>query len=277
MQELYDSHVHSHWSDDCEQSFDEIYSAAVRAGLQGLTITDHANLSIIEEANTFESIAGSVREARAANSRYGGAVQVFCGVELSEHFDDLDNTRRLLALADHDVVIASVHRISFEQWNNFYSKIEFGSDFTPETLQSYLGTYFRELLRVAEEGDYDILAHLTCPLRYINGKYKRGITLDPHLTVIDEILRCVIRCEKAPEITISGIGGMYESLMPDVPIIQRYYDLGGRQITLGSDAHTPERVGMALAETAALLAEIGFEEYCYYERRTVRYISLKEE
>lgn len=277
MQAFYDSHVHSHWSDDCTQSFDEIYAAAVRVGLRGVTITDHANLSIIEEANTFASIAGSVREARNANSQYGGGVEVFCGVELADQFVDPANTRKLLTLADYDVVIGSVHRLRFEQWTDFYSKIDFGADFTPELLHGYLRAYFQELLRVAAESDYDILAHLTCPLRYINGKYKRDITLDAHRAEIDDILRCVIQREKALEVNTSGVHAVYGDLMPDEAILRRYIALGGRRITLGSDAHTPERVGTALAEAARSLTKLGFWGYDHYVRRQPEFVPFQME
>lgn len=268
MQELYDSHVHSHWSPDSKQTFSEIYDAALKKGLQGLTITDHADLSVIEEENTFESIASSVQEVQTFHDRYKDAgVQVFCGVELSEYFDNVYHAKKILEMAEYDAVIASVHWLRYREWDSFYSRVAFDDAFSEELLHGYLAAYFEQLLCVAEDADYDVLAHLTCPLRYINGKYKRGITLDVHRAVIDEILRCVIRRGKALEINTSGIGGMYESLMPDLPIIQRYYDLGGRQITLGSDAHTPERVGNAFAETIALLSKIGFSEYVHYEKR----------
>lgn len=275
MRGYFDSHTHTHHSDDSIQTLGELYTAARRRGLLGFAVTDHANLSIIKEDNTFENIASSVREAKAMRLCFGDEVRVLCGVEVSEHFDDPGVTQRLLTLADYDVVIGSVHRLEYKNWVDFYSKIDFGAPFSDELLHGYLATYFDYLLRVAEEADYDILAHLTCPLRYINGKYCRAVTLEKYGAVIDEILRCVIRRGKALEVNTSGLGGMYESLMPDISILRRYYDLGGRLVTLGSDAHTPERVGNAFEAAAAQLAEIGFTECCYYERRMIRQIVLK--
>lgn len=275
MRGFFDSHTHTRHSDDSTQTLGELYAAALCRGLLGFAVTDHANLSIIEEDNTFENIAASVREAKAARQRFGDEVRVLCGVEISEHFDDPAVTRRILELADYDVVIGSVHRLEYKGWTDFYSKIDFGAPFSDELLHGYLAAYFEYLLRVAEEADYDILAHMTCPLRYVNGKYRRAVTLERHAAAIDEILRCVIRRGKALEVNTSGIGGMYESLMPDVSIIERYFALGGRLVTLGSDAHTPERVGNAFDATAAQLAKIGFTEYCYYERRQVRRVALK--
>lgn len=120
---------------------------------------------------------------------------------------------------------------------------------------------------MAEVGDFDVLAHLTCPLRYINGKYRRGLSIEPHRELITEILRTIIRREKALEVNTSGLHNFYGGLMPGREILAQYHAMGGRLITLGSDAHTADRLANGFDETVSLLKEIGFRDYCYYERR----------
>lgn len=39
------------------------------------------------------------------------------------------------------------------------------------------------------------------------------------------------------------MGMLMEETMPDLPILELYRELGGSIITVGSDAHTPDRVG----------------------------------
>lgn len=267
VRKFYDSHVHSCYSNDSSQTFSEICASALEKGLVGITITDHANMSTIEEDCTFENIVASVKNAVTAKRLLEGQLRVFCGVELSEWSYERKNTQKILESADFDVVIASVHKVQFDRWTDFYSKITFDETFSQEALYGFFGAYFEELLCVAEQEDYDVLAHLTCPLRYINGKYQRNFCLDPYEDVINEILRCLIRRDKSLEINTSGIRGIYDNLMPDLSIIQKYFAIGGRLITLGSDAHTPERLGNAFAETTDLLLEIGFPGYYHYEQR----------
>ena len=50
--------------------------------------------------------------------------------------------------------------------------------------------------------------------------------------------------------------------MPSPWILRLYRQLGGWRITLGSDAHQPERVGQGLAAAAALARELGFPGVC---------------
>lgn len=269
---FFDSHVHSCYSNDSKQTISEICRMAQDKNLQGITITDHANMSILKEDRTFENIASSAMEAKQADKLCGGKLRVFCGVEISESSDNQDNAQKLLRTANFDVVIGSVHKVRFKAWEDFYSKIRFDETFSWEDLYGFMWAYFEELLCMAEQEDYDVLAHLTCPLRYINGKYHRGFQLDPYEDVIEKILRCLIQRNKALEINTSGIHGTYNSLMPDESILNRYYAMGGRLLTLASDAHTPERIGNAFPETAPLLEKIGFPGYYFYEYRQAHFV-----
>ena len=98
--------------------------------------------------------------------------------------------------------------------------------------------------------------------------------MDPHEDVIGEILQTVIDREKALEVNTSGVGAAYGTIMPDSSIMKRYYDLGGRRITLGSDGHTPDRIGNGFTEAADALKQIGFTGYTYYEKRKPIFVAF---
>ena len=267
---LYDCHIHTEHSPDSRQPLDEICETAIERGLRGIAITDHAELWHLEEHRTFQEIAASVAEAKAADAQYGGRLRVLSGVEIAEAQDDSENTAKILRLAKYDVVLASCHSIAFDRWSasDFFADIPFDRETVPEeTLREFLDAYFQKVLRMARLDDYDVLTHLTNPLRYINGKYHRNQDWHPWRDLIDEILRTVIRRNKALEVNTSGIHGYYGDWMPDREILSRYHDMGGTLLTLASDAHTANRVGNAFAETEELLKNIGFSQYCYYERR----------
>lgn len=49
-------------------------------------------------------------------------------------------------------------------------------------------------------------------------------------------------------------------------ILALYHQLGGRILTIGSDAHSPEQLGDHIPEVRAVLRDIGFREFCTFER-----------
>lgn len=269
---FYDSHVHTCHSPDSEQPFWELCETALQKGLRGIAITDHAEIWLLGDYNIYESMGASIADAKAADAHYGDRMRVFCGVELAEMLDDPETASRVLSMTNYDVVIGSIHSVFLEDWQTFYSAIDF-SEASEEKLQRFMGDYFKKVLHMAEKADFDILAHLTCPLRYINGKYHRNLSVDSHQELIFEILRTVIRREKALEVNTSGLHSFYGDLLPGRELLGQYYALGGRLITLGGDAHTAPQVASGFDETTSLLKEIGFQGYYYYDQRKPCWVS----
>ncbi len=275
MQRIYDSHMHSNHSIDSQQPFAGIIETALEKGLDGISITDHADVWYTDYAYTLRQIAASIADAKAADRQYGDRLRVFCGVELAEYWEDPEFAEQILALGAYDVILSSVHFVRFQDWAKPYSKICFDEAEAPaDKIHAFMEMYFEKIMEMAEKNDYDILTHLTCPLRYINGKYHRGVDIHRYDQQITAVLETLIRREKSLEVNASGIHNFYGEWMPSPDILRQYYDMGGRMITLGSDAHSADRITNGFAETMDMLREIGFREYFYYERRTPHGVSL---
>ena len=274
MQALYDCHVHTCHSPDSQQPMEEIFQTALAKGLRGIAITDHADMWFWNKEYFFEQLPLSIAHAKEADKRLSGKMRVFCGVELAEYRMDPGTAEKILHLTDYDIVLSSVHCVQYRDWDMAYSKISFDEVTAPEDkLRGFLEVYFQDLLSMAQNNDFDVLTHLTCPLRYINGKYKRDIDVTPYTDLIRQILSAVIKRGKSLEVNTSGIHSFYGAWMPDRAILEQYYAMGGRLITLASDAHTADRVGNAFAETITMLKEIGFPAYYYYDQRIAHPVS----
>jgi histidinol-phosphatase (PHP family) len=115
--------------------------------------------------------------------------------------------------------------------------------------------------------DFDIMAHLTCPFRYIVGKYGICVDTRKYESQISKILDCIIEKSICMEINTSGIGTAFGVLMPEKWIIEKYKAKGGYLISLGSDAHAPENAGKGFDSAISLLKSLGFEGYYYFEKR----------
>ena len=62
--------------------------------------------------------------------------------------------------------------------------------------------------------------------------------------------------------------------MPDAAILRMYADMGGRLITTASDAHTPDRVGLAIDDAAQLAKQCVIDSYCYYKDRKPQFVKI---
>ena len=108
------------------------------------------------------------------------------------------------------------------------------------------------------------IGHIGYFARY-TGEEKRPIQYAEYPELFDEILKTVIKNDKGIEINTKGVTFTGETLPPR-SILQRYYELGGEIITVGSDAHIISRVGDGIDNAVKMLKEIGFKAITRFEK-----------
>ena len=263
---MFNSHTHTSFSRDCDVPIEKMCLAAIDAGFSGLSITDHYNGDSCIRDNSYQQVINSVNEARRLNEKYGERILILGGVETSDVLRKPDYTARFLKKLRPDSVIFSVHNVFMDSITKNLSRMDFGS-MSDEEACNVIKIYFSELVEGAEKADYDILAHLTLPLRYTNGKHGKNLSLESFNAEIEKILTILIRKEKALEINTSDINYQLCDFMPYESIVKKYYGLGGRLVTIGTDAHCAENIAVGFDEAKEMLKSIGFEYYHYYKNR----------
>ena len=262
----YDLHMHTTNSDG-KNSVDEMCRAAVEKGMGGIAITDHADMNFYESRNTPERIRQSIADIRAAQETYRGQLDVLCGVELGEYLYAPEKGNEILGLTDYDVILCSVHLVPKARWPMPYNRIPFDVDGTDEELRDYLGLYFDLLSETVDSFDFDVLGHITCPIRYMTSKYNRKTDVMVFEDKIREVLKKVIDRGVALEYNTGGFQQADD-------VFAMYRSMGGTRITLGSDTHAFNGIGRKFDETAQKLREMGFETCCYYKNRQIHEIKL---
>ena len=263
---MYDLHVHTLHSADSKQTLSEACEAAIRRGLEGIAVCDHADMWFAEKLNTLEEIRSCMEDVRRARTLYGDRLEILQGLEMAEYFYDPPLADRIEGLGGFDVILGSVHSILYEDIDDSYSRVDF-STMPEEKIHGFLKAYFSEIAEMIEKTDFDVLTHLTCPLRYVNGKYGRNIDILRFEKELCGIFRQIIEKDIPLEINTSGLGSFYGRYMPDPFLVDKYKKMGGRLVTVASDAHAPQSVGNAFAETKALLQDMGFGSYCIFRQR----------
>ena len=273
---MYDSHIHSKNSHDARDTVDALCQAAIEKGLKGITITDHLDMHSYVRRNAYETIKQSIAEAREAREKYKGQLEVFCGVELGGFHLDREMGEKVLALTDFDTVIGTAHYIRRGKFPEAYSKEKYDREsISDEEIIGFLGDYFDEMLDIVEAFDFQALAHLTCPLRYINGVFHRGINVMVHEDKIRSVLKRMIEKGIALEVNTSGYSEKYGYMFyPDRDVLKLYKELGGELVTIGSDAHACKNIAMGFDGAKALLRELGFERYYYFVKGRPMAVSL---
>ena len=263
---MYDTHIHTNNSIDSKQSINTVCTAAIEKGMCAISICDHADMWFIEERNTVNMLKNCIAQVNAARKKYRGKLKILQGIELSEYLYDTVNSDKILSLCDYDVILGSVHSIKSVEKDKGFSATDM-SEMSADKIHTFICDYFHDMQDMIDGFDFDILTHLTLPLRYLNGRYKRNVDISPFDDTINTILRKIIEKNIALEINTSGIDSYYGDFLPDESIVKKYKAMGGELVTIGSDAHSPDRIGYGFERAKEMLRKLGFTHYYYYEKR----------
>lgn len=264
-QVFFDMHTHSESSHDSVCPVSDMKKSAKEKGISGFAVTDHCDIEYYDTIDlhrcvekTFEGVENSKDDE----------IKIFKGIEIGEGFWHPEITEEILKNYKFDVVIGSVHAVKYPGYEMPYSQIDF-SKMGKKTAEKYFDKYFDDVIYMIENCEFDVLAHLTCPLRYINGKYNLGLKSDMYTEKIEKILDRIIEKSIALEVNTSCVfdGSGYNEFLPSEDIIKMYKEKGGHLITVGSDAHIKENCGNNFEKLFAILKTIGFENAYYYEKR----------
>ncbi len=258
---IFDSHTHSDNSPDGSHSITFMCEKAVEKGLSGLCITDHCEMNVYKEERFDLRIAQSIFETNKEGRVFNGQLSVLSGIEISDVFYDLDLTNQVLGSIQVDQVIVSQHT-SEDHMDVYYSNFKLWSS---QQIHEYLEWYFRYLLEVARWDGYDVMGHLTYPIRYISGVHHIPVDLSRYQDLIDQVLETVASKGKAIELNTSGLRQVLGDTMPNFHLLKRFRELGGEYVTLGSDAHKAEELGEGIPRAMEMLEEAGFEYRTVYK------------
>lgn len=246
---MIDLHNHSNFSPDSRATQAEIVQSAVSRGLSIVGISDHCDLDtsfsleykLSDPAGYLESLS---------KLKENTEIKVLSGLEVG-----IQASIKTPPEGDFDYFIYSVHGVPgiFEL-----------------DLDDIWTLYLREAIEAVEglEGP-GFFGHIDFLRRYIKGHRP----LDDR-SLLEDLLRKLIGAGIGIEINTSGWRAPYGEPSPQPWIIERYLELGGRYITLGSDSHASGDVGSHIEKAINLLRTMGTKEIFYCEKQTYRSVAI---
>ena len=127
--------------------------------------------------------------------------------------------------------------------------------------------YFSSILENLEAfSDFDAYGHIDYVVRQGPDKNK-NYNYATYAEVLDEILKMLIRMDKALEVNTAGFKYGLGHPNPHEDILKRYRELGGEIVTIGSDAHAPERIAADFDRTCSILKKCGFRYHAIFRKR----------
>ena len=273
---LADYHVHTEFSDDSHEPMEEQAKRAIELGLRELCFTDHVDYGIKKDweegdieyrggdgvgtpADALEPMANVdypkyFEKFARLQKEFQSRIDLRCGLEFGVQMETIQRYEALFERYGEklDFVLLSIHQVENKEfWTQDFQR--------GRSQKEYNERYYQEMYDVMKAfKDYTVLAHVNLITRYDKqGRYPfaaiRGM--------LAEILKLAIADGKGIELNTSSWHYGLDDTMPSRDILRLYKDLGGKIITIGSDAHSTKYLADHLEDARAILRdEIGMEE-----------------
>ena len=250
-----DSHLHTIRSPDANAMLEAYCALAVERGIAELAITDHVDFDPSMPAYGFASFEDRERDVREAAARWAErGLAIRFGVEVTYERAYEDQIRGWLRRHPHDYVIGSVHISAASP----YKASNVATFVTGRTLAEVVRPYFDEIIGAARSGLFDTLGHLDFVKRYlVPHVMPADLAAAPEL--YEPVLAALVETGTALEVNASGLRQLPRETYPAPQIVARYRELGGRHVTIGSDAHRTEWFAYGLAEAYRHATRAGFD------------------
>ena len=279
-----DLHTHTAYSYDADNcSLAQHVQQAVQKGMDVLGFSEHVDFfykealrksDFLPQTVDFETYAAEVapfrkgrmlgadlmaqqEEIHACMQRWGDRITLRRSVEMGNPQAAPDLADQLLETHDFDYTIGAVHHLENDMDLYFYR-------YDTVDQSNFLHSYFDEMERMIRYGKFHILAHIDYPLRVMKLPYNKP-SFKGYMDRVDDILKEIIIRGIALECNTKGLLGWQQTVGPERFVLDRYQELGGEYITVGSDSHAPQTIGLGTQQALDRIRDAGFRYVTDYE------------
>jgi histidinol-phosphatase (PHP family) len=254
-----DAHLHTIRSPDANAMLEAYCALAVERGIAELAITDHVDFDPSMPAYGFASFADRERDVREAGARWASrGLAIRFGVEVTYERRYEEEIGGWLRRHPHDYVIGSVHVSAASP----YKASRVAAFVAGRSLPDIVAPYFDEVVGAARSGLFDTIGHLDFVKRYLFPHVlPADLAAAPEL--YEPVLAALVETGTSLEVNVSGLRQLPRETYPAAPIVERYRDLGGAHVTIGSDAHRTEWFAYGLVEAYRLVTAAGYDALAF--------------
>lgn len=267
---LWDCHMHSSFSADSKTDMETMIRRAISLGLRGICFTEHLDPDYppTPDNQIFHLDLPAYRDSLSElKEKYKDRLTVNFGIEyglqphLKQRFDQ--EVKR----CPFDFVIGSSHVVHGR--DPYY-----GEFFQNRQETDCYREYFESILEnLSVFSGIDVYGHIDYIVRY-GPNQNRDYSYERYQDVLDEILRTLIQKNTGIELNTGGYHYGLGEPNPCRSVICRYRELGGEIITVGADAHSPDKIAFAFDKAAEVLKDCGFQYYTVFKERKPEFIRL---
>ncbi|MDU3153917.1 MAG: histidinol-phosphatase HisJ family protein [Anaerococcus hydrogenalis] len=187
--------------------------------------------------------------------KYKNQIKILAGVEVGLAYENADKINQFIDENPFDFIIGSIHAVEFKDiWSN--RKI------IEENPKYYFRKYYQYMLESIKScKNFSVFKSVIPDFSFYED-------------LIEEILKELIKTNRGIEYNTAGFRNDLTHANPKDKILEKYKNLGGNIITLGSDSHFPDTISYKIDDGIKHLKDLGFDHISYFENKKEKIIEI---
>ncbi len=266
--QLFDHHIHSEFSQDSTQNYEQLLQSAIKVGKQAFVTTEHYE-PISRENNYFCMDIEKYLKTVAGFQQQYPEIVILTGIEIGYEPSQAAFIQHVINQQQFQIVIISIHTL-FNGKDIATTCKKYGCwPYSDDPIRDY----FQAALHAVEtiEG-FHIFGHLDYVLRYVE---RANFHISTYETELVAFFKKLIEKDIALDLNTSGWRYGLGQPHPQEALLTLYYELGGKRICLGSDAHVLTDQNADFRKAIELLNRLGFTSITSYETGVPQQIQIE--
>lgn len=262
-----DYHTHHARCGHAIGSLEEYIQRGIDIGLSQIGLSDHMPLVHVDSSTYYpemamplEELPRYVEEAFRLKQKYASAISVRVGLE-ADYIEGWEREiEQIIKDYPWDYVIGSVHFLGEWDVSDFRQVHQWEGQ---DIFQVYQ-RYYDAVMKAARTGFYDIMGHLDVIKRF---NYRPEQQWQEQIIELElQVLAAVAEAGIAMELNASGLTKPCAEMFPSERILKAAV-LQSIPLTIGSDAHDPQKLAENLDAARSTLNKLGVRELATFEGR----------
>jgi len=270
---LIDYHLHTAVTIDGKMNEVEACERVVFLGIQEIAFTNHVMLNQPEYTVPQEAFVAHWEQIQECQKRYPQLV-IRLGIEMDYYTGREQEIAALLRSYEEligrpfDLILGAIHELH----GVFFSNKHLAPKLYPDCdLVSLYQDYFTLAGEATRSHLFDVMAHPDLIKKYTND-LTPPMDFDQYCTAVELFVDALLECGVGLEVNTKGLEIKVKEAYPSDAFLALYLSKASASgvepiITLGSDAHKVEDVGIHIVEGAAILRRLGVSKITRFEKR----------
>lgn len=269
---MMDYHVHSNYTEDAEGSIEDYCKSAEEKDIKEIAFTNHLIVKNVLPSQKFkaEKIPEYIEDIESNRERFN--VKIKAGLEVDYWKSEHKIIEDILNRHPFDFILGTVHFIDGHLISG--TKEDASEFFKNKTMLEIYRAYFIRVIETVESQLFDVLAHPDYIRKNVVRYFGQELPFEEYRKDVEKVVEALVDNKVGIEINTCGYHHGIGDFFPSLEFLKLCIENGVKVVTIGSDAHTPSRVGDRFEEAAERLKKLGRREIFSFDKRKPKEMPL---